>query len=85
MLAIVVYQAANQPKSLSWLWLTVLTIWFIGAFTLTWEYRKATWLFLSLIVISANLFRRSDKIEEGPSLLDEPLVLPRASGIQAKR
>jgi O-antigen ligase len=84
MLAIVVYQAANQPKSLSWLWLTVLTIWFIGAFTLTWEYRKVTWLLLSLIVISANLFRRGDRIEEGSSLFDEPLVLPRASGIQAK-
>ncbi len=78
MLAIVAYQAANQPKWLSWLWLTVLMIWVIGAFSLTWEYRKTTWLFLSLIVISASLFRRGDRIKEGSSLFDEPLVLPDA-------
>jgi O-antigen ligase len=84
-LAIVVHQAANQPKWLSWLWLTVLAIWVIGVFTLTWEYRKTTWLFLSLIVISASLFRRGDRIKGGSSLFDEPLVLPDASGIQAKR
>ncbi len=84
MLAIVAYQAANQPKWLSWLWLTVLAIWVIGAFTLTWEYRKTTWLFLSLIVISASLFRRVDRIKEVSSLIGEPLVLPNALGTQAE-
>ncbi len=87
MLAIVAYQAANQPKWLSWLWLTVLAIWVIGASTLTWEYRKTTWFFLSLIVISASLFQRGDRIQEGPSLIGKPLVMPNASrvGIQAER
>jgi O-antigen ligase len=54
-LAIVAYQAVNQPKWLSGLWITVLAIWAIGVFALTWEYTKQTWLFLSLVVISANL------------------------------
>jgi O-antigen ligase len=31
-------------------WLTILSVWAIGASTLTWEYRKSTWLFLSLMV-----------------------------------
>jgi O-antigen ligase len=54
MLAIVVHQSVNQTKGLSGLWLTVLAIWTIGVSSLTWEFRKPTWLFLSLIVISAN-------------------------------
>jgi O-antigen ligase len=80
LLAIVVHQAINQPKWLSWLWLTVLAVWVIGASTLTWEYRKQTWLFLSLVVISANLFRGGDVVE-GPLPPVEPLGLPNSSGI----
>ena len=35
-------------------WLTLLAIWFIGSFTLNWEYRKVTWLLFSLIGCSTN-------------------------------
>ncbi len=83
-LAIVVHQAINQPKWLPGLWLTILTVWGIGASTLTWEYRKQTWLFLSLVVISANLFREGDKVVEGPPPPMEPLGLPNSSGIQGR-
>ena len=58
-LGIVVHQAIKQSKQHSGLWLTILLIWAIGVSTLTWEYRKPTWLLLSLIVISANLFRKN--------------------------
>ena len=54
-LATVVIQALRQPKWDKMFWLTVLMVWAIGAFTLTYEYRKATWVFLSLIVASAAL------------------------------
>jgi O-antigen ligase len=60
-LAIAFVQAWRQPKWQSWFWLTVLAVWSIGAFTLTWEARKSTWLFLSFIVLSAAL---TDKTEE---------------------
>lgn len=63
-LTIVVYQTMNQAKSLSGLWLTVLIIWTMGVCTLTWEYTKPTWLFLTLIVISANLFKDANSITE---------------------
>ena len=63
-LAIVGQQALKQPKWDSMLWLTVLAIWLIGVSTLSWEFRKQTWFFLSFIVISANLFRKHDKIAE---------------------
>jgi hypothetical protein len=35
-----------------------LAIWGIGVFTLTWEYRKTTWLLLTLIVIGANMHNK---------------------------
>jgi O-antigen ligase len=54
-LAIVVYQAVHQPKRYSRLWLAVLSVWAIGVSAQTWEFKKPTWLFLSLVVISANL------------------------------
>ena len=54
-LAVVTYHAFRQPKAYSVLWLTVLAIWMIGVFTLSWEFRKPTWLFLSLVIIGANL------------------------------
>jgi O-antigen ligase len=54
-LVVVVSQAVHHSKSNSLFWLTVLAVWAIGISALTWEFRKPTWLFLSLVVISANL------------------------------
>lgn len=54
-LTIAFIQAWAQPKWDSRFWLTMLVVWMIGASTLTWEYRKTTWLFLSLLVVSAAL------------------------------
>jgi O-antigen ligase len=65
-LAIVVYQAIRQPGPYALLWITVFVIWLIGAFTLTWEYTKATWFFLNLIVISAGIYNRREKMVEDP-------------------
>ena len=36
-------------------WLSLLAVWAMGASTLTWEYRKTTWLFLGLIVANAAI------------------------------
>lgn len=71
-LAITFVQAWRQPKWQSWFWLTVLAVWSIGAFTLTWEARKSTWLFLSFIVVSAAL---TNKREE-PVLTTKRLATP---------
>jgi hypothetical protein len=61
MLAIVVAQAWRQPRWEAAFWLTILATWAIGASTLTWENRKPTWLFLSLVVVSANLVMQQNK------------------------
>ena len=54
-LMIAVIQAWRQPKWDSIFWLTLLAAWAIGASTLSWEFRKATWLFLSLLIASSAL------------------------------
>jgi O-antigen ligase len=56
-LAITVYQAARQDRRMMTFWLTVLLTWAIGVLTVTWEHRKQTWLFLSLVVVSAAIPR----------------------------
>lgn len=55
MLLIVIIQAWSQSKWRTSFWLAMLVTWAIGASTLTWENRKHTWLFLSLVVVNANL------------------------------
>ena len=62
-LTIAVIQALSQPtKWDSSFWLTVLLTWAICASSLTYEYRKATWLFLSLAVASGALTSHRDEI-----------------------
>ncbi len=73
-LMIAVVQAWRQPKWDSRFWLTVLIVWAIGASTLSWEYRKTTWLFLSLVIASAALVSHGD----------EPVVLSRRNGAEAQ-
>lgn len=60
-LGITFVQAWRQPKWQSWFWLTVLAVWGMGAFTLTWEARKSTWLFLSFIILSAAISNRQEE------------------------
>jgi O-antigen ligase len=60
-LLIAVLQAWRQPRWDRSFWLSLLAVWTIGASTLTWEGRKSTWLFFSLIVASAALFRQRDE------------------------
>jgi O-antigen ligase len=73
-LGIAFVQAWRQPKWQSWFWLTVLTVWSIGAFTLTWESRKSTWLFLSFAVVSAAITNK----QEEPALIATQTRLTRS-------
>ncbi len=72
LLVVVMREAVSQPKGLSRLWMTIFAIWLIGCCTLTWEFAKPTWLFLSLIVISANVV---DKRSPLPAPGSHPLPL----------
>ncbi|MEJ2600352.1 MAG: O-antigen ligase family protein [Anaerolineales bacterium] len=54
-------QALHQPKWEASFWLTQLAVWAIGASTLTYEHRKATWLFLGLVIVDAALNQTEKK------------------------
>jgi len=75
-LAITVYQARRQPKWDSRFWLTVLLVWAVGVSSLTWEHRKPTWLFLSLVVVSASLSSQRDESTLRSEYPVEPFGLP---------
>lgn len=64
-LMIVVMYAFKQPRWERNFWLTVLAVWAIGASTLTWEHRKTTWLFMTLLVASAALTSRRERAVTG--------------------
>jgi O-antigen ligase len=60
-----VYQIIKQPRPSMVLWLIVLLTWIIGVQSLTWEYTKPTWFFLSMIAVSAGVIdRRSSSIDD---------------------
>ena len=54
-LLIVFYRALRLPEGYSELWLAVLATWVIGVSSLSWEFRKPTWLFLSFVIIQSSL------------------------------
>jgi hypothetical protein len=51
-----------------------LAVWAIGASTLTWEHRKTTWLFMTLI-IAAGALRRTPE-DRSRDRLDAELDVP---------
>lgn len=55
-LGIVLYQVRHLPHASSSLWLAILTIWLIGILSLSWEFRKLTWLILSFVIIEGSFF-----------------------------
>lgn len=66
-LATAVLRAAEQPKWEAAFWLTIMLVWAIGASTLTWEHRKTTWLFLSLLVAATAVVRRRAPLGARPA------------------
>lgn len=54
MLAVVFFQAMNVPNGNSGLWVAIFLTWVIGVCSLSWEFRKLTWLFLNFIVIEGS-------------------------------
>ena len=64
-----VYHVRYLPKGEAGLWLAVILAWAIGNYTMSWEMKKHTWLFVSLIVVSANLYLpRETTAQPAPSI-----------------
>jgi O-antigen ligase len=75
-LTIAFIQARAQPNWDSKFWFTTLMVWAIGSSTLSWEYRKTTWLFLGLLIASAALnSRREQAMQRSQSIGPEAQAL----------
>lgn len=61
-LADVFFMALHAPNGNSSLWVAIFLTWVIGVLSLSWEFRKLTWLFLNLIVIEGSF--SSEQIHE---------------------
>ncbi len=63
-LALVLFNAFNNSSGNSGLWVSIFLTWFIGVCSLSWEFRKLTWLLLNFIVIesSFNLEHLSNQV-----------------------
>lgn len=53
-LGLVVYKMTRLPARTSGLWWAVFLTWMIGVFTLSWEFRKFTWIILSFVIIESS-------------------------------
>ncbi len=63
-LAIVIFRAMNIPNGNSGLWVAIFLTWAIGVCSLSWEFRKLTWLFLNFIVIEGSFTYEQLHIEQ---------------------
>lgn len=54
-LVVVVYEIYRGPRASRSLWIAVLMTWGIGVLSLSWEFRKLTWLVLGLGVIAGSM------------------------------
>ncbi|MBK8616100.1 MAG: O-antigen ligase family protein [Anaerolineales bacterium] len=53
-LAVVFFQATKIQGGNSGLWVAIFLTWVIGVCSLSWEFRKLTWIFLNFIIIEGN-------------------------------
>jgi len=70
-LGVVFNQAARLLEKYSGLWFSVFYTWFIGLFSLSWETKKVTWLFLSFIIIEAIALQEHYRAEKLKSVTSE--------------
>ena len=82
-LTIVVIQGLGQPKWDSSFWLTVLLVWALTASFMSWEQRKQTWLFLSLVIVSAVLSVRGDEFSLRTKFPVRSIELPKGETSEA--
>jgi len=74
-LGLVVYRMALLPGRISPLWFAIFLTWLIGAVSLSWEFRKITWIILSFIIIASSF---GEEIAEKESNINLPGDIRRA-------
>jgi O-antigen ligase len=63
-LGLVIYEAFKLPRKISTLWLAIFMTWLIGIVSLSWEFRKVTWILLSFMIIESSLWMQAGMEEK---------------------
>ena len=86
-LLIVFYQALSLPNGNAGLWTAIFLTWAIGVLSLSWEFRKLTWLILSFVVIEARIVHEQIRARKAEMELARSARQPaevKVLGIKAK-
>lgn len=76
-LGLVIYRVMTLPREISALWLSIYVTWLIGIVSLSWEFRKVTWILLSFMIIENSLRKKASKQKENVDFASD---IPRSSG-----
>jgi O-antigen ligase len=60
-IGLVIYDVTRLPREVAALWMAVFMTWAIGAVSLSWEFRKVTWVILSFVIIESNFVEPVDE------------------------
>jgi O-antigen ligase len=55
LLATLAFRLRSRHRRVRLFALALLATWFVGSLTLTWEYEKATWLVLGIVLVSSGI------------------------------
>jgi hypothetical protein len=80
MLFVVFNEIMRMPQEHKRLWLAAICIWGIGANLLTLEYKKATWIILSLVIIDGTCLREQVRSTAARLGLSRPTTVQPADG-----
>jgi O-antigen ligase len=83
-LGLVVYQTTGLPKATSGLWLAIVMTWAIGVLSLSWEFRKLTWVILNFVIIESNLVQRLNPHRAGILISEERIRSSELKGPSTK-
>lgn len=60
-LGLVIYEASRLPGGQRGLWLAIVFTWAIGVLSLSWEFRKLTWLFPLFVIIAGSIVPQGER------------------------
>jgi O-antigen ligase len=63
-LGLVIYRMALLPRIISPLCFSIFLTWLIGAVSLSWEFRKITWIILSFVIVASSFGKQMVKQNE---------------------
>jgi O-antigen ligase len=86
-IAVSAYHTRYLPRWEAAFWLALIVSWLIGNYTGSWELKKHTWLFFSLVIVSANLLPQDESEAESGEVMVPPLAgtFPSRNGIPTRQ